>query len=153
MKNQYLIVAENIIYKNNKLTCINIYDKFTGITIPAEFIFDLAIICGPNWEPGTYKLTVEVEINNVKSSLGSIDVKIPHKRFTYNAIANNIKLSINNEVEQIRFRIYQEQEVLIERDYPIATVFNLVEKKQPQEPSTVVSTPVLKIVEDNNEQE
>ena len=37
---QYLILAENITYKNNKLSCINIYDNFSAVALPAEFVFE-----------------------------------------------------------------------------------------------------------------
>ena len=41
---EYLILAENITYKNNKLSCINIYDNFSAVALPAEFVFDLVVI-------------------------------------------------------------------------------------------------------------
>ena len=30
---EYLILAENIYFKNNKLTCINIYDRLTTVAM------------------------------------------------------------------------------------------------------------------------
>ena len=41
MQSQYLILAENITYKNNKLSCINILDQFLAVKLPSEMQFDL----------------------------------------------------------------------------------------------------------------
>ena len=38
---QYLLIAENVTFKDNKLSCINIYDNFSAVALPAEFVFDL----------------------------------------------------------------------------------------------------------------
>lgn len=145
MKTHYLIVAENIIYKNGKLSCINIYDKFTGITCPSEFIFDLVVVCGPKWEPGTYNIRIEVEVLNDKTTLGQVKVKIPQRAFTYNAIANNIKLAINNNIKKVTFNIYQEEELIIQRDYPITFMYNPVSDTPSDEQS---NKPKLQIVDE-----
>ena len=63
---EYLVVAENVIFKNGKLTCINMYDKFTAVAMPAEFRFDLAIMCGPNWTVGEHKLVIKARGSNGK---------------------------------------------------------------------------------------
>ena len=55
------MLAENITYKNNKLSCINVIDQFFVVKLPAEAYFDLVAICGPDWEEGEYELTIKVQ--------------------------------------------------------------------------------------------
>ena len=62
---EYLILAETIIYKNNKLTCINTYDNFKSVAMPAEFNFDMAILCGPKWSVGEHNLRVKAMTKTV----------------------------------------------------------------------------------------
>ena len=100
---EYLVLAENITFKNNKLTCINIYDKLSTIAMPAEFRFDMAIMCGPNWSEGEHKLSVKAVGSNGKEvSIGTLDVSIPNKDFVYNAYANDLKLIMDYSVEDFR---------------------------------------------------
>lgn len=124
MKNQYLIIAENITYKYNKLSCINIYDQFMTFGLPAESFFDLAVMCGPGWEPGEYDLKINVQINNESPvELGSVKTNIPHNNFVYNAIAPNLKIVLPQDAENVSFQVYKNDELVITRTYPINTLF------------------------------
>ena len=121
---EYLILAENIYFKNNKLTCINIYDKLTTVAMPAEFKFDLAIMCGPDWSEGEHKLIIKVKSSNGKEiSVGELTVNIPSKNFVYNAYANDLKLAMDYSVENITMLVYDNDKEIISRTYPVIPMF------------------------------
>lgn len=120
---EYLVLAENITFKNNKLTCINIYDKLSTIAMPSEFKFDLAIMCGPNWSVGDHKLTVKaVGSNGREVYIGELTVKIPNEDFVYNAFANDIKLIMDYSVENLTFVVYDNGKEIISKKYPVISM-------------------------------
>lgn len=119
MKNQYLLIAENISYKLNKLSCINIYDQFLTTSFPADLYFDLAYICGPNWEAGQHDISIRVDLNGDMKEIGNIKINIPHKDFVYNAMAPNLKLTVENEIEKLDFSVYKNDHKILERSFPI----------------------------------
>ncbi|MBQ3310536.1 hypothetical protein IJG72_00515 [bacterium] len=117
---EYLILAETVLFKNEKLTCINIYDKFTTVAMPAEFGFDMAIMCGPKWSVGDHKLSVKAKASNGKEiNLGEAIVKIPHEDFIYNAFLNNIKITMDYSVRDLTFYVYDNDKEIIARRYPV----------------------------------
>ncbi len=117
---EYLILAENVIFKNDKLTCINIYDKLATIAMPAEFRFDLAIICGPNWTVGEHKLSVKAKANNGKEvSIGELTVNIPSENFVYNAYANDLKILMDYSVSDLTISVDDNGKEVISRKYPV----------------------------------
>lgn len=120
---EYLILAENVIFKNERLTCINIYDRFTTVAMPAEFRFDLAILCGPNWTVGEHKLTVKAVGSNGKEvSIGELTVNIPHENFVYNAYANDLKIMMDYSVSDLTFIVYDNDNEIISRKYPVISM-------------------------------
>jgi hypothetical protein len=120
---EYLILGENITFKNGRLTCINIYDKFTTIAMPAEFKFDLAIICGPNWKPGEHKLTVKAKSNAGKEiPIGDLTVNIPDADFVYNAYAQDLKIIMDYSVESLTFYVYDNGKEIISRKYKVVSM-------------------------------
>lgn len=120
MKNQYLVIAESLIYKNNKLTAINMYDQFLAMQLPAEFDFDLAVLCGPGWEPGDYSLDIFIEPKGNESfKLGIINFDIPNENFVYNAVAKDLSLLVNEGVEEISFLVKNKDEILIQRNFVV----------------------------------
>ena len=79
---EYLILAETAIYKNNKLTCLNIYDNFRAVAMPSEFIFDMVILCCPKWTVGDHNVSVKAVANNDRDfEIGNATVNIPHEDF------------------------------------------------------------------------
>ena len=117
---EYLILAETIIYKNNRLTCINTYDNFRTVAMPAEFNFDMAILCGPKWSVGEHKLSVKAVASNGKEiSLGSATVNIPHEDFVYNAFLNNIKIVMDYSISDLTFYVYDGDKEVYSRKYPV----------------------------------
>ena len=125
---QNLILAENIIFKNNKLSCINIYDRLTTVAMPAEFTFDLVIMCGPNWSAGEHKLSVIAKANNGKEiSIGELTVNIPNEDYVYNAYAQDLKIRMDYSVENLTFVVYDNDNEIISRKYPVVSF--LVPKK------------------------
>ena len=120
---QYLLLAENVIFKNDTLTCINIYNKLSTVAMPAEFRFDLAIMCGPDWEIGEHNLTVKVKASNGKEvQLGELKVNIPSKDFVYNAFANDLKLMMDYSVSNLTFIVCDNEKEIISRKYPVVSM-------------------------------
>ena len=128
---EYLILAENVIFKNNRLTCINIYNQLSAIAMPAEFRFDLAIMCGPNWSEGEHHLKLKARgSNGVEVDLGNLTVNIPNGGFVYNAYANDLKLIMDYSVESLTILVYDNDNEIISRTYPVVPM--LVPQKTKQ---------------------
>ena len=136
---EYLILAENVYFKNNKLTCINIYDKLMTVAMPTEFRFDMAIMCGPDWSEGEHKLSIKAKGSNGKEvSVGEITVNIPTKDFVYNAYANDLKITMDYSVENVTLVVYDNDKEVISRTYPVIPML-VPQKKETQEPAEVQS--------------
>ena len=134
---EYLILAENVFIKNNKLSCINIYDRLTTVAMPSEFRFDMAIICGPNWSVGEHKLTIKAKGSNGKEvSVGEITVNIPSEDFVYNAYANDLKLAMDYSVENVTLIVYDNDKEVISRTYPVIPLL-VPQKKEDKETAEV----------------
>lgn len=130
---EYLILAENVFFKNNRLSCINIYDRLTTFAMPSEFRFDLAIICGPNWTVGEHKLTIKARGNNGKEAqIGELTVNIPNEEFVYNAYANDLKILMDYSVADMTIVVYDNDEEIISRKYPVVS-FLVPQKKEEKE--------------------
>lgn len=132
---EYLILAENITFKNNRLTCINIYDRLSAIAMPAEFRFDMAIMCGPHWTPGEHKLTLKIKANDGEEKvLTESMVNIPHEDFVYNAIANDLKFNMDYSVQSLTFIVYDNDKAVISRKYPVVAML-VPQSMAPQQPA------------------
>ncbi len=120
---EYLVLAENVIFKNNKLSCINVYDRLTTIAMPAEFVFDMAILCGPNWKVGEHKLNIKAKGSNGKEvSVCELTVNIPNEDFVYNAYANDLKIVMDYSVESLTIIVEDNGKEIISRKYPVVSV-------------------------------
>lgn len=140
---QYLMLAENIIFKNNKLTCINIYDQLTTVAMPAEFKFDLAVLCGPNWTVGEHKLSIKAQGNNGKEvEIGEIIVNIPHEDYVYNAFANDVKIVMDYSVKDLTITVYDNDNAIILRKYPVVSMLVPQPKKTKTSPELPVMEPI-----------
>jgi hypothetical protein len=123
MNTQYMLLAENITYKNNKLSCINVIDQFFVMKLPAEAYFDLVAICGPDWEPGEYELSIKVQADEGELfELGNTKINIPNKDFVYNALAPDMKVRIDEGTKYIRFYVYRNNELILQRNYKVASL-------------------------------
>jgi len=126
---EYLMLAETVLFKNDKLTCINVYNNFRTVAMPAEFNFDMAILCGPKWSVGEHKLSVKAVASNGKEiELGNATVNIPNEDFVYNAFLNNIKIVMDYSVEDLTFYVYDNENEVYSRKYPVLPM--LVPQKQ-----------------------
>ena len=126
---EYLVLAENVILKNGKASCINIYDRLTTVAMPAEFHFDMLIMCGPNWEVGEHKLNVKLRGSNGKEAeIGELTVNIPNDNFVYNAYANDLKVMMDYSVEEATIIVEDNGKEIISRTYPVVSM--LVPKKE-----------------------
>ena len=117
----YLELAETVIFKNGRLTVINTYNDLSAIAMPAEFRFDMAIMCGPKWTAGDHKLTIKVKANENGEEIQLVEttIKIPNEHFVYHAVANDVKFTMNYDVQYLTFTVYDNDEEVISRLYPV----------------------------------
>lgn len=131
---EYLILAETVVFKNDKLTCINVLNTFRTVAMPAEFNFDMAIICGPKWSKGEHKLSVKAVASNGKEiEIGSATVNIPNEDFVYNAFLNNLKIVMDYSVSDLTFYVYDNDEEVYSRKYPVLPMLVPQEKNKEEE--------------------
>ena len=120
---EYLILAETVIYKNDKLTCMNVYNQFRTVAMPAEFNFDMVILCGPKWSVGEHKVSVKAVASNGKEiELGSSTVDIPHEDFVYNAFLQNLKFGLDYSISDLTFYVYDNGKEVYSRKYPVQSM-------------------------------
>ncbi len=131
---EYLILAENITYKNNKLSCINIYDNFSAVALPAEFVFDLVVICGPNWTQGEHKLSIKAKTStDVTVDIGEITVNIPNENFVYNAMAQNLRIALDYSIKDLTFIVLEGENEIIQRKYTVNSLLVPQQKRNQEE--------------------
>ena len=120
---EYLMLAETVIYKNDTLTCINVLNTFKAVAMPAEFTFDMVILCGPKWSVGEHKVSVKAVASNGKEiDLGNAAVNIPNEDFVYNAFLNNIKLMMDYSVSDLTFHVYDNGNEVYSRKYLVQSM-------------------------------
>lgn len=150
----YFLIAENIIFKNNKLTCINIHNELAAIAMPAEFKFDMAVICGPQWTAGEHKLTIKVRANGGEEIvLSESTVNILNEDFVYNAIANDVKFRMDYDVQNLTFTVFDNDQEVVSRKYPVIAMLypqQMVQQQAQQNSETKVEE---KSEEQNNSNE
>lgn len=121
---QYLLIAENITYKNNKLSCINIIDNIMAIAMPSEISFDMVIICGPDWEVGEHNLNIKARFNTgTEFEIGTLKVEIPSQNFIYNALAPDLKMLLDASVTDVSFVISDNEKEILTRKYMVNALF------------------------------
>lgn len=114
---QYLIMAREIKQTDSGIfsyldVCENLYIN----KLPANGKFDLAIICGPGWEPGKYHVHLAMKIENEQpQKIGYIDVNILDKYSIYTAKLKNLGITIKNELP-FYFMAYKHPGEFIEND-------------------------------------
>ena len=131
----YLELAETAIHKNGKTTIINIYNELSAIAMPAEFRFDMAVMCGPKWTVGDHKLTIKVKANDNgdEKQLVETTIKIPHEQFVYHAVANDIKFTMDYSVQYLTFTVLDNDEEVISRVYPVRAMLVPQSMVKPQQ--------------------
>ena len=134
----YLELAETAIYSKGKTSIINIYNELSALAMPAEFCFDMAIMCGPKWTVGDHKLTIKVKANENGDDLTLVEttIKIPHEQFVYHAVANDVKFTMNYDVQYLTFKLFDNDEEVISRLYPVRAMLvpqSMVQQQAPKE--------------------
>jgi hypothetical protein len=129
----YLELAEAAIHKEGKTYILNIYNELFAVAMPAEFRFDMAIMCGPKWTVGEHKLDVTVKANEngeVKNVVEGAEIKIAHEDMVYHAVLNNVKFTMNYDVKYLTFTVFDNDEEVISRVYPVRA---MLYPRQPQQ--------------------
>jgi len=136
MRHLYLLIAEQILFRNNKLSAINIWDHFSALHLPAKFDFDLAFICGPGWEAGEYDLNFKIKANHDEIvELGAIKATIPNDKSIFNAIASNLNFIVEKNTTSIIFIIEANGVEVLTKEYPVSYILEL--QNQEEQTATV----------------
>jgi len=132
----YLELAEAAIHKEGKTYILNIYSELFAVAMPAEFRFDMAVMCGPKWTVGDHKLTIKVKANEDGEEKQLVDttIKIPHEQFVYHAVANDVKFTMNYDVRYLTFTVLDNDEEVISRVYPVRAMLYPSQKPQQAQP-------------------
>jgi len=128
----YLELAEAAFHKEGKTYILNIYNELFAVAMPAEFRFDMAVMCGPKWTVGDHKLTIKVKANEYGEEKLLVDttIKIPHEQFVYHAVVNDVKFTMNYDVRYLTFTVFDNDEEVISRVYPVRA---MLYPRQPQQ--------------------
>ncbi len=128
----YLELAEAAIHKEGRTYILNIYNELFAVAMPAEFRFDMAVMCGPKWTAGDHKLTIKVKANENGEEIQLVDttIKIPHEQFVYHAVANDVKFTMNYDVRYLTFTVLDNDEEVISRVYPVRAMLYPSQKPQ-----------------------
>ena len=113
---------------------INVWDQFTAIHSPAKFNFDMAFICGPNWQPGEYALTFKVRSSSTEEvfELGNVKANITNDKAVFNAIASNVNFVIAQNSGNVTFVVERNGQEIFEREYPVVYLFELRNDQEQQ---------------------
>ena len=128
----YLELAEAAIHKEGKTYILNIYNELFAVAMPAEFRFDMAVMCGPKWTVGDHNLKIKVKANEDGEEKQLVDttIKIPHEQFVYHAVANDVKFTMNYDVRYLTFTVFDNDEEVISRVYPVRAMLYPSQKPQ-----------------------
>ena len=128
----YLELAEAAIHKEGKTYILNIYNELFAVAMPAEFRFDMAVMCGPKWTVGEHNLKIKVKANEDGEEKQLVDttIKIPHEQFVYHAVANDVKFTMNYDVQYLTFTVFDNDEEVISRVYPVRAMLYPSQKPQ-----------------------
>lgn len=132
----YLELAEAAIHKEGKTYILNIYNELFAVAMPAEFRFDMAVMCGPKWTVGEHNLKIKVKANEDGEEKQLVDttIKIPHEQFVYHAVANDVKFTMNYDVRYLTFTVLDNDEEVISRVYPVRAMLYPSQKPQQAQP-------------------
>ena len=133
----YLELAEAAIHKEGKTYILNIYNELFAVAMPAEFRFDMAVMCGPKWTVGEHKLDVTVKANEngeVKKVVEGAEIKIAHEDMVYHAVLNNVKFTMNYDVKYLTFTVFDNNKEVISRVYPVRAMLYPSQKPQQAQP-------------------
>ena len=136
---QYLLIAEQISFRNNRLSAINIWDNFSTFSLPCKFVFDMACICGPTWKSGEYDLKFKAIAKDPEPiAIGGLKAVIKNESSVFNALAPEISLVIEKKIPSINFVVEVNDQEILSRNVPIIYIpdiqnQNIQEKKEEQQ--------------------
>jgi hypothetical protein len=108
-ESQYLILAREI--NKNEHGIFSFLDVCLHLAVnelPAKGKFDMAVICGPGWEPGVHRIHIATKLNDQEpKKIGYADVEIVDNTHIYTAAVKNLGLFIDND-KGFSFQVYRE---------------------------------------------
>jgi hypothetical protein len=106
---QYLVLAREINRNEHGIfSFIDVCQHLAVNELPAKGKFDMAIICGPGWEPGKHRIHIATKISEKEArKIGFADVEIVDSTHIYTAVVKNLGLIIDND-KGFAFQVYKE---------------------------------------------
>ncbi|MEW5821884.1 MAG: hypothetical protein AB1782_16945 [Cyanobacteriota bacterium] len=106
---QYLILAREI--NRNEHGIFSFQDICQHLAVnelPAKGKFDMAILCGPNWESGKYRIHIATQLNqDPPNKIGYADVEIADNAHIYTAVVKNLGLIVDSD-QGFSFQVYKQ---------------------------------------------
>jgi hypothetical protein len=96
---QYIILAEEIKKgEHNLFNFSNVCQQLTVNKLPARGMFDVAILCGPGWEAGKYRIHVAAMAigTDTPQKIGVAEFQILNDGHTYTVTMNQVNLHLDN---------------------------------------------------------
>ncbi|MEW5818777.1 MAG: hypothetical protein AB1782_01175 [Cyanobacteriota bacterium] len=117
LASQYLILAKEVKQNENGTISYNeVCQHFYVKKLPANGNFDLATVCGPGWNAGSYHLHIAMKVGNEEPlKIGFADINIVDEFHIFTAKINNIGIVINN-TNILYLQVYKHTGEYIEND-------------------------------------
>jgi len=117
LSNQYLVLAKEIKQNENGVySYIDICEHLLIKDLPAQGVFDMAIVCGPGWEPGDHHLHIAIkkgELESQKIGFGKVHITDEFHIFTLKINKLSIGLKDN---QPFTLQVYQHKGDFVENE-------------------------------------
>lgn len=145
---QYLILAREINRNEQGIfSFIEVCQHLAVSELPARGRFDMAVICGPGWETGKYRIHIATKLADKEPrKIGFADVEIANQTHIYTAVVKGLGIIIDND-KGFTLQVYKESgelrdpketqneligELIFERPFNVALVQKQEQVGQPQ---------------------
>ena len=122
---QYLILAQEIKKSDQGIfSYINVCQHLAVNELPAKGRFDLAVLCGPGWERGKYRIHIatKLEDNETPNKIGYADVEIFDESHIYTAVVKGLGLIVDSD-KTFSFQVYKQSENIEDTDESKNAIF------------------------------
>lgn len=107
---QYLILAKEVNRNEYGIfSFIEVCQHLAVNELPAKGNFDMAIICGPGWDKGKYRIHIATKVSSSTppKKIGYADVEILDDKHIFTAVVKNLGLIVDND-QGFSFEVYKE---------------------------------------------
>lgn len=108
-ESHYLVLAREIGRNEQGIfSFLDICQHLAVNELPAKGRFDMAILCGPNWNAGTYRIHIATKLaDEPPKKIGYADVEIVDDAHIYTAVVKNLGLIVDSD-KGFSFQVYRQ---------------------------------------------